>query len=74
MSHPFWLARPRSDGGSDFVKFLPGLDGVEIREGSHLPPQMPLLKRRRHLAADEADACRRLLQLEAGFRHSDPLF
>jgi hypothetical protein len=35
---------------------------------------MPLLKRRRHLAADEADACRRLLQLEAGFCHSDPLF
>jgi predicted dehydrogenase len=25
-------------------------------------------------AAEEADACRRRLQLEAGFRHSDPLF
>jgi hypothetical protein len=45
-----------------------------MREGSHLPPQLPLLKRRRRLAAEEADACRRLLQLEAGFRHSDPLF
>jgi hypothetical protein len=45
-----------------------------MREGSHLPPQMPLLKRRRRLAADEADACRSRLQLEAGFSHSDPLF
>ena len=74
MSHPFWLARPRSDGGSDCVKFLPGLDGVEIREGSHLPPQMPLLKRRWRLAPAEAEACRQQLLQEAGFRRSDPLF
>jgi hypothetical protein len=47
---------------------------VEIREGSHLPPQMPLLKRRHRLAAEEADACRRRLQQEAGYRHSEPLF
>jgi hypothetical protein len=71
---PFWLVRPRSDGGCDYVSFSPAHEGVEIREGSHLPPQMPLLKRRRRLAAEEADACRRRLQLEAGFRHSDPLF
>jgi hypothetical protein len=75
----FWLVRPRSDGGSDYVSFLPtqGLPGgamVEIREGSHLPPQMPLLKRRQRLAAEEADACRRRLQQEAGYRHSEPLF
>lgn len=74
-----WLVRPRSDGGSDYVSFLPtqGLPGgamVEIREGSHLPPQMPLLKRRQRLAAEEADACRRRLQQEAGYRHSEPLF
>jgi hypothetical protein len=56
------------------VSFSPSHGGVEIREGSHLPPQMPLLKRRRRLAVEEADACRRRLQLEAGFRHSDPLF
>jgi hypothetical protein len=56
------------------VSFSPAQGAVEILEGSHLPPQMPLLKRRRHLAADEADACRRLLQLEAGFRDSEPLF
>jgi hypothetical protein len=47
---------------------------VEIREGSHLPPQMPLLKRRRRLGAAEAEACRRHLQQEAGFHHSEPLF
>jgi hypothetical protein len=47
---------------------------VEIREGSHLPPQMPLLKRRRQLGAAEAEACRHSFQQEAGFRHSDPLF
>lgn len=71
---PLWLVRPRSDGGSDYVSFSNCHDQVEIREGSHLPPQMPLLKRRRRLGAAEAEACRRSLQLEAGFRHSDPLF
>ena len=73
-SSPFWLVRPRSDGGCDYVSFSPAHGAVEMREGSHLPPQMPLLKRRRRLAADEADACRSRLQLEAGFSHSDPLF
>ena len=74
MSTPCWLARPRSDGGSDFVNFLPGRDGVEIREGSHLPPQMPLLKRRWHLAPAEAEACRQQLVQEAGFHRCEPLF
>lgn len=71
---PLWLVRPRSDGGSDYVSFSDCHGQIEMREGSHLPPQMPLLKRRRHLAAAEAEACRRSLQLEAGFRHSEPLF
>jgi hypothetical protein len=74
-----WLVRPRSDGGSDYVSFVPAPTGpdpsqVEILEGSHLPPQMPLLKSRRRLAAADADACRRHLQQEAGFHHSEPLF
>jgi hypothetical protein len=74
-----WLVRPRSDGGCDYVSFMPAPPGpdtplVEIREGSHLPPQMPLLKSRRRLAAAEAEACRRHLQQEAGFHHSEPLF
>ena len=79
MATPFWLVRPRADGGCDYVSFLPddnppGSGTVEIREGSHLPPQMPLLKRRRRLGAAEAEACRRHLQQEAGFHHSEPLF
>jgi hypothetical protein len=45
-----------------------------MREGSHLPPQMPLLKRRHRLALDEAERCRRQLQLEDGFLSSEPLF
>lgn len=74
MSTTSWLARRRSDGGSDFVNFLPGHDGVEIREGSHLPPQMPLLKRRWRLAPAEAEACRQQLLQEAGFHRCEPLF
>lgn len=75
---PLWLVRPRSDGGSDYVRFLPfGASGdalVEVREGSHLPPQMPLLKRRLRLPIAEAEACRRHLQQEGGYRRSEPLF
>jgi hypothetical protein len=35
---------------------------------------MPLLKRRCWLQRDEAEQQRRLLQLEGGYRHSEPLF
>ena len=76
---PLWLVRPRSDGGCDYVRFLPSAGHgdsaeVEVREGSHLPPQMPLLKRRLRLPAAEAEACRRHLQQEGGYRRSEPLF
>ena len=78
MARPLWLIRPRKDGGCDYVNFVPGstLDSaaVEMREGSHLPPQMPLLKRRCWLQHDEAEQQRRRLQVEGGYRHSDPLF
>lgn len=79
MPKPLWLVRPRPDGGCDYVSFLPaqgpiGATTVEMREGSHLPPQLPLLKHRKRLGAEEAERCRRLLQLEAGFRCSEPLF
>jgi hypothetical protein len=47
---------------------------VEIRLGSHLPPQMPLLKRRLKLAPAEAEACRRRLLQEDGYHRSEPLF
>jgi len=74
-----WLVRPRSDGGCDYVSFLPGQGPieaatVEMREGSHLPPQLPLLKRRSRLGIHEAEACRRRLQQEAGYQRSEPLF
>jgi hypothetical protein len=56
------------------VAFVPGDASVEMREGSHLPPQMPLLKRRCWLRRDEAEQQRRRLQQEGGYRHSEPLF
>ena len=89
MPRPFWLARPRADGGCDYVSFLPGpgtpsatspsaaspCDAtVEMREGCHLPPQMPLLKRRLWLPLAEAEAQRLRLQEEGGYRRSEPLF
>ena len=74
MAGPLWLVRPRADGGNDYVAFVPGSADVEMREGSHLPPQMPLLKRRCRLQRDEAERQHRRLQQEGGYRHSDPLF
>jgi hypothetical protein len=77
MARPLWLVRPRADGGCDYVSFVPGAGhpgSVEMREGSHMPPQMPLLKRRCWLRTEEAEQQRRRLQQEAGYRHSEPLF
>ena len=79
MPKPLWLVRPRPDGGCDYVSFLPaqgpiGATTVEMREGSHMPPQLPLLKHHKRLGAEEAERCRRKLQQEAGFYCSEPLF
>jgi len=89
MPRPFWLVRPRADGGCDYVSFLPGpgtpsaassgasapgAATIEMREGSHLPPQMPLLKRRLWLPVEEAEAQRLRLQEEGGYHRSEPLF
>ena len=89
MPRPFWLVRPRADGGCDYVSFLPGpgtpsstssgvaapgAATIEMREGSHLPPQMPLLKRRLWLPVEEAEAQRLRLQEEGGYKRSEPLF
>jgi len=71
---PLWLVRPRSDGGSDYVNFVASHGVVEIREGSHLPPQMPLLKRRQWVQLAEAEARSLHLQQEGGYRCSEPLF
>ena len=79
MPKPLWLVRPRPDGGCDYVSFLPaqgpiGATTVEMREGSHLPPQLPLLNHRKRLGAEEAESCSRRLQLESGFLSCEPLF
>ena len=78
MPQPIWLVRPRPDGGCDYVSFVPAQPGsaatVEMREGSHLPPQMPLLKRRHRLRPEEAERCRQQLQQSGGYRCSEPLF
>jgi hypothetical protein len=74
MARPLWLVRPRADGGCDYVNFVPDAARIEMRQGSHLPPQMPLLKHRCWLQREEAEQQRRRLQQEGGYRHSEPLF
>jgi hypothetical protein len=89
MPEPLWLVRPRPDGGCDYVNFQPqpvieptGVSPasagappvVEMRQGSHLPPQMPLLKHRRRLDPAEARRWQERLLQEGGFRSSEPLF
>ncbi|MGB7564904.1 MAG: hypothetical protein WBM08_09140 [Prochlorococcaceae cyanobacterium] len=74
MAEPLWLVRPRRDGGCDYVRFLPTQERVEVREGSHLPPQMPLLKHRQWVQRAEAEAQSLQLQQEGGYRCSEPLF
>jgi hypothetical protein len=84
MPEPLWLVRPRPDGGCDYVSFLPQAaleptsmapsPSVEMRQGSHLPPQMPLLKHRQRLDPAEAQRWQERLLQEGGFRSSEPLF
>ena len=74
MPGSLWLVRPRTDGGRDYVNFVRGLTEVEMLEGSHLPPQMPLIKRRCRLQLDEAERQRHVLLQQQGFQSSDPLF
>ncbi|MEB3235257.1 MAG: hypothetical protein VKM98_07505 [Cyanobacteriota bacterium] len=79
MPKPLWLVRPRPDGGCDYVSFVPTQAAgapatIEMREGSHLPPQLPLLKRRHRLPLEEAERCRQQLQQSGGYHCSEPLF
>ena len=72
-----WWVRPRKDGGCDYVRLQSspnqGNGQYEWIEGSHLPPQMPLLKRRRWLSADAMPNQKH--QLEAhGYQPSPPVF
>ncbi|QNJ31599.1 hypothetical protein SynPROS91_01223 [Synechococcus sp. PROS-9-1] len=54
--------------------FRPGQDRVEVVEGYHLPPQMPLIKRRKWLDSAEVPHCRLQLEKVQGFKHGQPLF
>jgi hypothetical protein len=45
-----------------------------MRQGSHLPPQIPLLKHRQRLPLAEAERCCRHLQQDDGYQDSEPLF
>ncbi|MFM9041804.1 MAG: hypothetical protein ACKOHJ_06120 [Vulcanococcus sp.] len=56
------------------MNFVRGLTEVEMLEGSHLPPQMPLIKRRCRLRLEDAERCRQQLQQSGGYHSSDPLF
>ena len=70
----FWLLRTSVNGGTDYVCFRDSSDAVEMIEAFHLPPQMPLLKRRRRLNPKEVQHCRQRLERTEGFRHGTPLF
>jgi hypothetical protein len=79
MPKPVWLVRPRHDGGCDYVNFQPDLEDLSsgtivMREGSHLPPQIPLLKHRQRLLLAEAERTCRHLQQDDGYQNSEPLF
>ena len=69
-----WLLRSSADGGTDYVCFRGGSEPVEMLEGYYLPPQMPLIKRRRWLNKTEALSCRHRLERSEGFRHGNALF
>ncbi|NDD44834.1 MAG: hypothetical protein EBZ29_04730 [Synechococcaceae bacterium WB9_4xC_028] len=70
-----WLQRPGPDGGVDYVCFRRPQQGrVEMLEGHHLPPQLPLLKRRTWIGSDQLSVCRKVFEQDHGYRHSPPLF
>ncbi|MFL0781961.1 MAG: hypothetical protein AB8E74_08260, partial [Prochlorococcus sp.] len=69
-----WMLRPCRDGGTEYVCFRDQRGQVEMLEGFHLPPQMPLVKRRQWLEQAEASLCRDHLQRSLGYQHGAPLF
>ena len=70
----FWLLKNNADGGTEYVCFRGDDESVEMLEGYHLPPQMPLIKRRSWLNRMDALSCRSRLERSEGFRHGAPLF
>ena len=69
-----WLLRPCADGGTDYICFREHRDHVEVLEGYHLPPQMPLIKHRQLLLSADVPRCRHRFERQQGFRHGPPLF
>ena len=74
MVETIWLHRPSRDGGIDYVCFRAQQGAVEILEGSHLPPQMPLIKTRISLGSAQAQDRRDHFEQCLGFRHGPPVF
>lgn len=74
MVNTIWLHRPSADGGIDYVCFRADQEAVEILEGYHLPPQMPLLKTRCSLGSVQANHRRMHLEKSLGYRHGPPVF
>ena len=54
----FWLLKNNADGGTEYVCFRGDDESVEMLEGYHLPPQMPLIKRRSWMNRVDALSCR----------------
>ena len=74
MVETIWLHRPSRNGGIDYVCFRAQQGAVEILEGSHLPPQMPLIKTRISLGSAQARDRRDHFEQCLGFRHGPPVF
>lgn len=74
MGQTIWMLRPSKDGGTDYVCFRDCQGHVEILEGYHLPPQMPLIKTRLSLAASQAQQRRDHLEHCLGYRHGPAVF
>ena len=74
MVETIWLHRPSRDGGIDYVCFRAQQGAVEILEGSHLPPQMPLIKTRISIGSAQARDRRDHFEQCLGFRHGPPVF
>ena len=69
-----WWVKSHRDGSCDYVRLRTSdQQQLEWAEASHLPPQMPLLKRRFTVSL-EAAAVRQQNLLAMGFKPGQPLF
>lgn len=69
-----WWVKSHRDGSCDYVRLRTSdQQQLEWAEGSHLPPQMPLLKRRFTVSLEAAEVRQQNL-LAMGFKPGQPLF